>query len=230
MITYIKWDSEFFGYNIGNCVIADYNNFNFSEFKVKSNKFKLVYLFSKEPLNHKELKLVDIKVTFKKATSILDESNEVNNINLFSNNNDDFSTLEKLALTSGEYSRFRIDENFKNNEFEALYKKWIRSFVYNKDNVDVIIYKEQRRILGFTTLEGVNENLCDIGLVAVNQNERGKKIGTKLINFTLNKAFEKGFKEVKVVTQFDNKPAINLYEKCGFKRSKLKYIYHYWNL
>ena len=197
---------------------------------MKSNKFKLVYLFSKEPLNHKELKLVDIKVTFKKATSILDESNEVNNINLFSNNNDDFSTLEKLALTSGEYSRFRIDENFKNNEFEALYKKWIRSFVYNKDNVDVIIYKEQRRILGFTTLEGVNENLCDIGLVAVNQNERGKKIGTKLINFTLNKAFEKGFKEVKVVTQFDNKPAINLYEKCGFKRSKLKYIYHYWNL
>ncbi|WP_445958146.1 GNAT family N-acetyltransferase [Yeosuana sp.] len=229
MIERQEWDSNFFGYQIGKLALNNPDNFNFEVFEKKSNPYKLVYVFSSKKLKFEHLHLVDTKVTFLKEIEYLEDHN-TSNIVLFNKNEDDFKVLEELALSSGEYSRFKIDKNFINGEYEVLYKEWIRKSVDKETFLDIIVYKENKHILGFTTLEGKGQSISNIGLVAVNQKERGKKIGTKLINFTVNHAFIKGFKEIQVITQQDNSPAMSLYEKCGFIISKTEYIYHYWNL
>ena len=229
MIKRLEWDSTFFDYEVGKISVSKNKNFDFKVFKKNSFSYKLVYVFSKEKLDNKELNLVDTKLTFtRKNENVKSGCNK--NLTFFSKEEDDFKSLEALALSSGEYSRFKVDVNFKNGEFKNLYKKWINNIVFEDKALDVIIYKEDDNILGFSTLDKINDTLCDIGLVAVDGKHRGKSIGTKLINFTIEQAFNLEFNTIQVVTQLENQPAINLYKKCGFKIKKTEYIYHYWNL
>jgi ribosomal protein S18 acetylase RimI-like enzyme len=155
---------------------------------------------------------------------------KINNLKKFEKGKDDFKTLEKLTLLSGTYSRFRLDKHFKKKEYESLYKQWIYNSVYKEKALEVIVYKENNSILGFTTLEKKTNNLLDISLVAVDETARGKKIGTQLIEYSINYALKNGYSKIQVVTQQNNLPAVNLYKKCGFRIKSTEYIYHYWNL
>jgi len=229
MIKKLNWDSDFFGYEIGKFRLTDFEKWDFKKFKNKSEKYRLVYVFSKQKIEFQELDLVDTKLTFEKT---IKESNCLgcDNIKLFKLDIDNFKTLEKLALASGVYSRFKLDRNFRDNEYKRLYKEWIKNSVYGQKSMAIIIYKENNNILGFTTLEQKTNNLLDIGLVAVNENARGKRIGSRLIEYSANHGLKKGFNRIQVVTQQNNLPAVKLYEKCGFKIKSTEYIYHYWNL
>ncbi|MCL5247324.1 GNAT family N-acetyltransferase [Cellulophaga sp. 20_2_10] len=225
----LDWDSDFFGYTIGRVDVKSPGAFDFPKFKKNAALYRLVYLFSDQKIESSKVQLVDTKLTFSKQLehANLDENSKVS---IFLKGKDDFKKIEKLALQSGKYSRFKIDLNFKKNEYELLYKKWIRNSIYEEKAIEVAIFKDSQEILGFFTLEKKSDSLCDISLVAVDQNARGKKIGTKLINFAISQGVKKGFKDIQVVTQLENLPAKNLYEKCGFKICKTEYIYHYWNL
>lgn len=229
MIKKLNWDSEFFGYKIGKYSLKDLDKSDFKKFKIESDQYRLIYVFSKQKLDYQGLDLVDTKLTFEKETK---ESNclECDNLKLFELETDNFKTLEKLALASGVYSRFKLDRKFKDNEYNRLYQEWIKNSVYGQKAMAIIIYKENNNILGFTTLERKSDSLLDISLVAVDENARGKKIGTKLIEYSTNHGLKKGFNKIQVVTQQNNLPAVNLYKKCGFKIKSTEYIYHYWNL
>ena len=228
MIYRLEWDSRFFKHEIGKINVSNPKDFDLVNFQKKSFPYKLVYIFSNERLIYDCLKLVDTKLTFLRKTQKL--SVQTSNLTFFNLEKDSFESLEKLALLSGEYSRFQIDENFKSGEYKNLYKQWIYNKVFQEEDLDIIIYKEDNLILGFTILEKINHMLCNISLVAVDSKSRGKKIGTKLIEFTINQAFINNFQWIKVITQQNNTPATNLYRKCNFKLDKTEYIYHYWNL
>lgn len=229
MIKRLEWDSEFFGYNVGVIDLTESSKFNFKEFKKESFGFTLTYIFSPSKLNYKGLKLADEKVTFLKE-NIKPVQNNEKNLGFFNIKRDCYKSLEALALESGVYSRFKLDKNFRNNEYDRLYKKWINNTVFENKTLNIVTFKEDEHILGFTTLIKKSKTLCDISLVAVDKNSRGKMIGTKLIQESEKQAFINGFKNIQVVTQKNNKPAVNLYLKCGFKLESTKYIYHYWNL
>ena len=229
IIKKLIWDSTFFGYNIGKCILSDSNIFDARRFKNQASSFKLVYVFADYEINHSQLKLVDIKVTLVKKKE-KNENVDYNKIKIYNKEEDDFFQLEKLALISGKYSRFKIDVNFENNEYENLYKEWIKNSIYKDKALAVNVFKEENKILGFATLHKKTEFLCDIGLVAVDKNMRGKRIGTKLINYTSEQGFKMGFKKIQVVTQKNNRAAVGLYEKSGFNLFKIEYVYHYWNL
>ncbi len=230
-IEILNWDSDFFGYKIGRINISKKEIFIFSQFKKLSNDFKLIYVFSDKIIKNKHLKLVDQKVTLSQelfdmnCPKLTDE-----NIHSFNKDIHCYRQLKELVLTSGVYSRFNVDGGFNNNEYEKLYHEWIKNLIEDKKTIDIIIYVENDEILGFTTIKGIDDNLADIGLVAVSQKARGKGVGTKLINNSKRIAFANGFDFIQVVTQKNNLPAIKLYEKCNFKSQKLIYIYHFWNI
>lgn len=229
MLKRLDWDSNFFNYEIGKLVLSSSDNFEFDRFKLNSLSYKLVYIYSEEVLNCKKLSLVDTKLTFLKEIIDIEIFND-KHLTFFDTEKDDFSALEALALSSGKYSRFKLDDNFKNHEYENLYKRWIRNLVYEDKTADIILYKKNNNILGFTTLEKNNKSLCNIGLIAVDNRSRGQRIGTKMINFTIAQAYKRGFEKIQVVTQLENKPAMNLYKKCDFILDKTDFIYHFWNL
>jgi dTDP-4-amino-4,6-dideoxy-D-galactose acyltransferase len=188
-----------------------------------------VYVFSSIKLDYENLKLVDTKLTFSKDLKKMIIPQD-GNLQLFKKGKHNFEKLEKLALVSGEFSRFKLDDNFNKNDYHSLYKQWIYNSVYKQKALNTMIYTEENKILGFTTLEKKTNLLCDISLVAVDEKARGKKIGRKLIDYTIFQASNKHFNKIQVVTQQNNIPAVGLYKKCGFRLTKTEYIYHYWRL
>jgi len=231
MIKQLKWDTEFFGYKVGQLIMSNNKNFNPSTFQTYVNDYKLIYVFSSEKITENGLKLVDKKVILQQKTSINNDLSKdpSSKIESFKDGVHDYESLKKLALSSGENSRFKIDKNFKNDEYSKLYNQWINNAVYKDKALDILIYRD-KEILGFTTIEKKSKYLAILGLVAVSEQERGKGIASKLIESSINRAFELGFETIQVATQFENIPAMRLYEKCDFKIKDITYIYHYWNL
>ncbi|MDZ7721960.1 MAG: GNAT family N-acetyltransferase [candidate division KSB1 bacterium] len=74
-----------------------------------------------------------------------------------------------------------------------------------------------------------NNGTAQIGLIAVHPQAQGKGIASYLIQVATNYAFDRGFETLEVATQYNNKPAMKLYQKSGFKIKSKQYIYHIWN-
>lgn len=137
------------------------------------------------------------------------------------------NNLEDLSLQAGHFSHFKTDPRFPNNLFNKLYFTWIANSLNGK--ISDIIYTSayENRITGMITV-GTKNNRGDIGLLAVNQDFRGKQLGTKLVQSAQKYWLDLGLKQAKVVTQEANKPAKKLYEKCGFTVEKIENFYHFW--
>ena len=93
----------------------------------------------------------------------------------------------------------------------------------------MIVYREPdtATVKGFITLKYFEDH-AQIGLIAVSEDQRGKGVGSLLIQYACNLTFENSIFQMNVVTQFSNKPAMQLYEKSGFKIKQQTFIYHWW--
>ncbi|EIA10242.1 acetyltransferase, GNAT family [Flavobacterium frigoris PS1] len=153
----------------------------------------------------------------------------VNKIEYYQHNRKNYDDILDLTLQSGEYSRFNIDENFRNNEYSKLYKEWIDNSINKKLAQEIIVKYLDNKVVGFATLSKKDDQLADISLVAVDKNYRGKGIAKEIILNTIIEAKKRGFNKIQVVTQVDNLPANGLYLATGFKEKSLTNIYHHWN-
>lgn len=229
----LGWDSQFFGYPVGRIVFDKDGQYDLNElFRfLISEKIRLTYLFVNvneielnEDIVRKGGILVDQKTLFSKTA----EGHNTNSdyIDEFEGTEIDESLIQ-LVLQAGLYSRFRLDPNFTKNEYERLYIEWLKKSLNKSIALKTFIVKKDTRIVGLTTL-GKRFGYADIGLVAVDNNFRGQGIASDLINYADNTALVLGFKEIKVVTQLQNKGACRLYEKCNFQIENITNIYHYW--
>ena len=221
-IKYLEWDSLFFDKKIGQITIER----ELDILQEDKSKYDLIYVFSKN--GELNLNLVDKKVIYL-IDDLISYKDEINNIELFQDSQNNHADLLNLALQSGKHSRFKSDSNFKDEDYKKLYTEWIKKSISKDLATDIIIKKSKNKIIGFATLARKTDELADIGLVAVDLAYRGKGLAKEIIMNTLKLAARQGYKKIQVVTQLDNKPANILYEKVGFKKDNLTYIYHIWN-
>jgi dTDP-4-amino-4,6-dideoxy-D-galactose acyltransferase len=228
MIEKVKWDSDFFNFPIGSLKVNDKTDWNLDEYLAVAQKFKLIYIFSKKKLNPKsKLKLVDRKVVYsKKIDPIIYPIQEINEFDIKYHN---YSDLLELGYLSGAFSRFKLDENFTEEDFKKLYKKWIDNSINEEIAFKIFIITEFDKIAGFVTLQRKNSRTTRIGLIAVNPDFQGKKIASKLINKCESISFNLGYEILEVSTQYKNIAARNLYMKNNFKIKSMEFIYHLWN-
>jgi dTDP-4-amino-4,6-dideoxy-D-galactose acyltransferase len=230
----LEWDSRFFGYRVGRLLI-DRGGEQIPEtlrFRVEKEKIKLLYIFVNPSLLEinnqlEELGgvLVDQKVVYVKATELHTEfSNKVIEYQSDTVN----EQLKELVLSAGTYSRFRLDPNFRNDEYAKLYHEWLLKSINKSIAFTTLVALKGTDIIGITTLGGDSSH-ADIGLVAVHDNYKGQGIGYDLMRTADSIAFEKGFRELRVVTQMKNTGACKLYEKCNFHVDAITNVYHYWN-
>lgn len=231
----LNWDSQFFGYKIA---AIQANNLKLEDLKkiitkLKNQNVKLSYCFADpaDELSNFSFEsvsglLVDKKVTFFKEIS---ENDSITGSQFIKSYNRDYVSdkLKSLALQSGIYSRFNVDQNFKNREFEKLYIAWISKSVQKEIAKEVLVYYENDDEKGLITL-GLKDNSGSIGLLAVDEKERGKSIGKKLVQSALIYFKKKKANIVEVVTQIENKSACGFYESLGFEVKSLVNIYHLW--
>ncbi|SMG23586.1 dTDP-4-amino-4,6-dideoxy-D-galactose acyltransferase [Marivirga sericea] len=228
MVKKLDWDSDFFGFPIGRIdVNADRSLHNVEEL---AKEFKLIYFFSDYALDWPGLKHVDTKLIFQKKVIHREESvfNNLGEISFSSFNlkTDSYDEIENLAYLSGEFSRYKLDEKFGENNFRKLYKKWLDESI-NKNIADYILVAQYKtRIIGFVTLRIDNYGTGQIGLIAVDPESQGRKIASKLIRACEEKINDGQF--LNVSTQEANLGAVKLYYKNDFEVVEKKYIYHYW--
>jgi dTDP-4-amino-4,6-dideoxy-D-galactose acyltransferase len=227
MVSCLHWDSDFFNLRIGN------TNSEIKDPKSVMKNFDLVYCFTdqKSILTQKHFEeiganLVDQKVTLKLNLNNISEEKLLPFIRSI-NSSHYSSIIQDLAIQSGEYSRFKLDERFNKNDFEKLYTEWIVNSLNRTIALDVFEYFEDDKTLGIITLESKEKGL-HIGLLAVDSKYRGQKIGKRLITHAIQIGKKRQFSSIIVETQLQNTLALNFYQKIGFEQLSTTNIYHLW--
>ncbi len=230
----LEWDSNFFSFKV--CKIKS-NNLTVTDFEavlayLSTINIKLIYYSAENeiPNNAENSIFYDIKLVDKKTTFIKKIKKNIVDNNLIEPYKEEFTNDEliKLAIQSGEYSRFNIDEKIGKQNFEKLYSLLINNSLKKDIAFEVLVFKPQKEITGFVTL-GEKNLRADIGLIAVDVNLRGKGIGKLLMQAAENWFYDKKFNTIQVVTQLDNQPAVHFYTSCGYEIEKIENFYHCWN-
>ncbi len=84
---------------------------------------------------------------------------------------------------------------------------------------------EEKVIHGYSILFAAADQ-ADVSNIAVDPAFRGQKIGDALMREMLNRAKEKGVREVFLEVRESNAPAIGLYEKYGFSQIGVRKAYY----
>ena len=229
MVERLQWDSDFFGLRIGRIDIVSNERWQMllQEASSLQMHYDLIYVFSEQelPTDSNKVRLVDTKTIYVKSidsSTIMPATIEryqesVPNADLY-----------RLALVSGIYSRFRIDDSLPIDAYERMYRCWMERSLDGSMADVVLVHRTDDQIDGMITLK-IYDDIAHIGLVAVDKGAQGKGIGTMLV-----KAVEAYLqtnttvRHLKVVTQWANKPACHLYEKNGFVVEEKTNIYHWW--
>lgn len=223
-ITPLEWDTEFFGYRVGRADLQ--HNETPDRELLLQNDYRLIYVMSEQELSEAQTStlpviLADRKVLLGKPAAAAAEMNEhIRPLNILT------PALLNLVLQSGHYSRFRIDEQFTNREYERLYEAWINKALADQEGV-VYGYHVNGILAGFITL-GIKNEAADIGLIAVDEQFRNRQIGQKLLDASGHFAQQKNLSRITVVTQEQNSGAMRFYERNGFSVLQKTYIYHLW--
>lgn len=213
----LEWDSNFFDLKVGLIEIDAPEQVN----HIDPLDFDVIYVFSSISLDQAlMLEPVDVKIIYTKTQNQLQPEN--NNIEIYQGELNE--ELRTLALESGAYSRFKIDPKLK-HQFEDLYFEWIKNSVEGDFADFVCIQKSEDQIVGFSTLKKKG-NFYDIGLIAVDANNRGTGIGAKLMHKM--ESIAGSTSEIRVATQQQNEAACDFYSKLGYQVYSTTYIYHLW--
>jgi dTDP-4-amino-4,6-dideoxy-D-galactose acyltransferase len=219
----LYWDSLFFGFPVGK-LIVDPATFSIRELHESANDYRLVYVQSKESIADDELKFGDTKVTFAKAPENLTVSHDVEEARPV-----DLDSIKEIGLQSGEWSRFKLDTRFTDEQFKALYYKWVEASIDKTIAYSNLIIRENGIAKGLLTLGESNTGESNIGLFAVSETSRGKGYGKMLLNAANNISFARNDSCLTVATQGKNEAACNVYLKSGFTVVSEVWIYNYWN-
>lgn len=231
----LDWDTEHFGYKVARIEAKSLNSDGLQNIlsALLKEKVKLVYWFidPKDKISNKaaienEGFLADEKVTY--LTKVPPKMEPLQDENVKSYLKKPLSDpLKFLSLEAGVCSRYRMDPNCVQGEFERLYTEWIKKSLSGEIAKEVLVYKNKNKEVGFITLGGKNGR-CNIGLIATDPLFRGKGIGKALMHVAFEKAVQWGYKEMDVQTQKANVGACKFYERCGFELESIVNIYHFW--
>lgn len=229
MVGRLQWDSDFFGLRIGRTDIASNEEWSMlqQEAFALRKQYDLIYVFSDQelPTETNGMRLVDTKTIY--AKSIDSSAIMPATIERYQESvpNDD---LYRLALVSGVYSRFRLDDKLPVDSYERMYRCWIEQSIIGNVADCVFFHRTNKSIDGMITLK-VSGMEANLGLMAVDYQSQGRGIATMLIKAVEAYLHHRtNIRVLKVATQWANKPACHLYEKNGFVVEEKTNIYHWW--
>jgi ribosomal protein S18 acetylase RimI-like enzyme len=90
------------------------------------------------------------------------------------------------------------------------------SSLLSQPEAKVIAFSENERIVGIAVIRKIDQNSVELAGIIVQEDAKGKGIGTKLLKMAIDSAKELGFRTVHVKTETNNRNAISFYKKNGF--------------
>ncbi len=234
----LDWDSQFFGYKVGRILLeqSDLTSKTLIQLRHISRDFRLIYvqvlpggdtrnLLEKFGCIYVGDKIDHVLDISKKPIKPYDSGSKST---LQYGEITDRSELHKLALLSGIHSRYNIDPNFTNDEYNRLYICWIEKSLAEAQKVPICLMKIGDQVVGFVSFSAIDIHSINIDLIAVEPKHRGQGIAEDMLNTVIHHAKEQGYKEIRISTQSANIPALSLYKKVGFVISSRLSVYHLW--
>jgi len=139
----------------------------------------------------------------------------------------DLKTLKAIARSAHHDTRFFKDLNFDRSKCAELYEKWIERD-FESGHVLGFFPTNRSEAGGYVNLSNENREIARIGLIAVEESQRGRGCGRMLLNAAMVLAADQGAKKIRVATQGTNVAALKLYEKAGFRVCDVKIWFHRW--
>jgi dTDP-4-amino-4,6-dideoxy-D-galactose acyltransferase len=227
-VTPLIWDSTFFGLRIGRTTISSEDDAAtlIQMTDQLKKEFDLIYVFSNTdvifPL--KSVPLVDTKITYKKTLGDMGVIHPSVREWTVKNTSPE---LVNLALESGHYSRFKIDNRLPIGSFERLYTSWIEQSVKHIIATNVFCYYVDTIPRGLATLN-IRKDSGNLGLVSIDRDYQHRHIGSALISHVCTFAYQHGARTLSVATQSSNIPACRFYERMGFTLESAVNVWHWW--
>ena len=226
----LDWDTEFFGIKSAkatinspldedevNTLLEECGKYSFVTIENICGAFRNDYLLGKLSNAY----ITDCPATLKKQTCKYN-SDDFSGIEIREAQEDDLSVLEDIARNAFTVSRFFNDIEIPDEKAGELYALWVKNSLRNPDKK---VFTVQDKC-GFIICSVNEDGDGVINLIATGDKARNRGIGSALVKFCDNWAYEQGCKEIYVGTQSTNIPAINLYVKNGFKLFRTTRTYH----
>lgn len=142
-------------------------------------------------------------------------------------NLNDLNQINKLAKQVHDIHVNWRPDLFKKVE-EVISREQLEELIANKE---IFVAKLENRIVGYVTIkivEKTNPSMryrvqISIEAICVNENVRGKGIGTKLLEYVREYGKQNGCTDMYLTVNEENENAINLYEKFGFRVKSIAY-------
>ena len=141
--------------------------------------------------------------------------------------------LLKLAVITGNHSRFHLDPRLTNKQMAAMFQTWVRNSAKRiaADYMLVATFGNEQKIVGYVTckIKGVKGTLFgDLTLMACDLNYKHLSITWHLLYSALDWFKSKGIERVEGWTHETNKACRAMYEVAGMKLSQKSHDYHFW--
>lgn len=140
---------------------------------------------------------------------------------------EDLETLQRIARVSHGDSRFFFDHRFPRSRVEDLYAEWIARSVGGWAS-SVLVCKVAGQVAGYISCHLSDQGSGSIGLLAVDQEQRGRGLGQQLLSGAMQIFEQGGARTVSVVTQARNIDSQRLYQKAGFRTRSVQLWFHRW--
>ena len=145
----LQWDSDFFRLRIGRADILSAEDALFlaAQHEELKQQFDLLYIFDSNNIGFTAngALLVDEKILYSKPCEPRKQYNDISFFKQATPSDD----LYRLALVSGGYSRFKLDERLPQGSYERLYTRWIENACpkegTNKQILTFLDHKQHRQ-------------------------------------------------------------------------------------
>ncbi len=229
----LPWDSDFFGYRIGQADAHDAAGAEAALRAAKDMELQCLYLFSDKPLQPELGFLAEIRHCYAKAVPAdLTSWQNPPGIHLGLVEDRDLPIIKRIAQGFVLHSRFNRDKKFA-DKCSRYYEIYVQKEFENRHSRDHCFWvvRQQDRAIGFVTWS--RESDCGrIVLIAVDQGAQRMGAGTALLHmaedWSIHAREPVPVRSLTVRTQQVNAASCRLYEKFGFELAKRQWIYHCW--
>jgi ribosomal protein S18 acetylase RimI-like enzyme len=238
LFTKLKWDSEFFGVDVGlvSCQRLTPNIQGLvSDFVRRERIETLEYLcdchdkISIKTAEASGYSFVDIRLTFERNLAGFNPTEGNRPGYRFAiGTKADIPRLVDIASNQYGHSRYYFDGNFDKQKVIDFYRSWVEKAILGTfDSFSFVLYEGDNPI-GFCTIREYKSHAAQIGLVGLDPAKRGSGLAFHLLENSLRELKERGVNQLQVVTQGRNYEAQRLYQRVGFVTRNVQLWYHKW--
>ncbi|PIK26224.1 GNAT family N-acetyltransferase [Bacillus pumilus] len=138
----------------------------------------------------------------------------------------DYDEAVSLGGQAFVKSRYALDPYLDQRVVRHFYQEWMRNNLYGRADINLVA-KLNDEVVGLIQGKAI-ANKIGIELFAIRSDIQGKGIGKRLFVEMMKVSHDRQYSFISAGTQLHNIPAIQLYEKMGFRTMNTFLYYHVW--